>query len=80
MNQREKVTALKMEAIRSSETSVYTRSTRRYISEDGTVHSHRHENLKSYKFKVVWKSNPAGTSSMVSTMKLAIIFIILNVF
>jgi hypothetical protein len=33
---------------RSSETSVHTRSTRRHIPEDGILHSHRHENLKSY--------------------------------
>jgi hypothetical protein len=39
---------LKMEAIRSSETSVHTRSTRRQIPEDGILHSHRRENLKSY--------------------------------
>jgi hypothetical protein len=41
---------LKMEAIRSSETSVdFQRTTLRYIPEDGTHHSHRCENLKSYK-------------------------------
>jgi hypothetical protein len=40
--------ALKMEAIRSSETSVNKISTRRHIPEDGILHSHRHENLKSY--------------------------------
>jgi hypothetical protein len=39
---------LKMEAIRSSETSVHTRSTRRHIPEDGILHSHNRENLKSY--------------------------------
>jgi hypothetical protein len=39
---------LKMEGIRSSETSVHTRSTRRHIPEDGTLHCHRRENLKSY--------------------------------
>jgi hypothetical protein len=39
---------LKMEAIRSSETSVHTRSTRRYIPENGILHSHRCQNLKSY--------------------------------
>jgi hypothetical protein len=39
---------LNMEAIRSSETSVhFTRSTRRHIPEDGILHSHRSENLKS---------------------------------
>jgi hypothetical protein len=43
------ISTLKMEAIGSSETSVYTqRATRRYIPENGTRHSHRSENLKSY--------------------------------
>jgi hypothetical protein len=32
---------------RFSETSVHTRSTQRHIPEDGILHSHRHENLKS---------------------------------
>jgi hypothetical protein len=42
--------ALKMEAISSSETSVDTqRTTRRYIPEDCTLHNHRCENLESYK-------------------------------
>jgi hypothetical protein len=41
--------ALKMEAICSSETSVDTqRTTRFYIPEDGTLHNHRFENLKSH--------------------------------
>jgi hypothetical protein len=39
---------MKMEAIHSSETSVYTKYTRRYFPEDGILHSHRRENLKSY--------------------------------
>jgi hypothetical protein len=39
---------LKMQAIRSSETSVYTRSTRHHIPEDGILDSHRCENLNSY--------------------------------
>jgi hypothetical protein len=37
-----------MEAVRSSETSVHTRTTRRHIPENGIFHSHRRENLKSY--------------------------------
>jgi hypothetical protein len=40
---------LKMEAIRSSETSVqFTRSTRPHVTEDGILHSHRLQNLTSY--------------------------------
>jgi hypothetical protein len=37
--------------IRSSETLVHTRSTRRHIPEHGILHSHRRENLKSYMIK-----------------------------
>jgi hypothetical protein len=45
---------LKMEAIRSPETSVqFTRSTRRHFPEDGILHSHRSENLKFYKVYIV---------------------------
>jgi hypothetical protein len=39
---------LKMEAIRSSETSVHARCIQRYITEDGILHNHRCKNLKSY--------------------------------
>jgi hypothetical protein len=40
---------LMMDRIRSSETSILTRVTRRHISEDGILYIHRRENLKSYK-------------------------------
>jgi hypothetical protein len=52
---------LKMEAIRSSETSVDSqRTTWRYIPEDGTVLNYRCENLKSYKgatFIEIWTAD-----------------------
>jgi hypothetical protein len=39
---------LMMEALSSSETSVLTRVTWRHIPEDGIIHRHRRENIKSY--------------------------------
>jgi hypothetical protein len=40
--------SLMMEAMRSSETYVFTRVTRRNIPDDGILCSHRRENLKFY--------------------------------
>jgi hypothetical protein len=42
------IVTLIMEALRFSETSILTRATLRNISEDGILHSHRREDLKSH--------------------------------
>jgi hypothetical protein len=48
-----------MEAICSSETSVgFQRTARRYIPEDGALHDHRCENLKS-NTEYEWRSTAA---------------------
>jgi hypothetical protein len=45
---------LMMKATCSSETSILTKGTRRQIPEDGILHSHRRENLKSYNALTGW--------------------------
>jgi hypothetical protein len=44
-----------MEAIRSSKTSVLITATQRHIPEDSILHSHRHENLRSYSVRVSYR-------------------------
>jgi hypothetical protein len=55
---------LKMEAIRSSETSLNTTSTRHHIPQDCFLHSHRRENLKPLNYdkflKYVYIKNEKG--------------------
>jgi hypothetical protein len=45
---------LMMEAICSSEISVLTRAIQCHFPEDGILHSHRHENLKSYMYIILY--------------------------
>jgi hypothetical protein len=54
-----------MEVVRSSVTSVLKRATRRNIPEDGILHSHRRENLKSYDKYILLGNNSSPLSCAV---------------
>jgi hypothetical protein len=49
--------ALKIEVIHSSETSVHIRTTRRCKPEDGNIHKYRFENLVSYIIQSCWDAH-----------------------
>jgi hypothetical protein len=64
------------EATCSSETSVdFQRTARRYIPEDGTFHTHRCENLKSYTFKFVFNTTH---QNMIFVVKYGILHEMMN--
>jgi hypothetical protein len=64
------------EAPGSSETSVLTRATRRNNPEDTILHSHRRENLKSYKNNV--NNNSEESTFLVRTEHWSLMMAILD--
>jgi hypothetical protein len=55
---------LMTEKLRSSETSVLTRATRCNIPEDAILHSHRCEDLKSYKNLLIFHSSTSSSAEI----------------
>jgi hypothetical protein len=61
-----------MEALRFSQTSVLTRAKWRNIPEDTILHSHRRENLKSYKFSITASIACASCWPMMTNVEQAV--------
>jgi hypothetical protein len=64
------ITALMMEALRTSETSVYpNETTRRYMPEGSNLHTRRRENLKSDNFAVYFLPLPTAMKTVVRSQR-----------